>query len=110
MGDTALTKREATIQRLEGRLRSMRERADDAAGRVQRVATGAGSAFLFGAWVKSSATSGTAVPSIAGLPPLLVWAIGGYVAGEVMGGRAGEVAQDASVGLLDAYAYRLGSE
>jgi len=112
MAETGIQKREAEIVRLRSRLAGIRGRVDESAGKIQRVATGGAAAFLFGSWAKSRAAMSPAetVPTIAGLPPLLIWAVGGYIAGEMIDGRTGELVQDGALGLLHAYAYQLGSQ
>jgi hypothetical protein len=109
MSSAAITKREEQIQSLKSRLSSLRASVAEQGRGVQRVAVASGAALALGAWEASRqrARQG-ALPTVAGLNPYLTWGGGMYVAAQLVGGRAGEVMEDASIGVLAVYAHQLG--
>jgi len=105
---TALVKRDEQIASLRERLRRVRSGMDGKAAKVQHMAVSAGASFAFGVMERQASASGRQMATVLDLPPKLAWAAGLFIASGFIGGRTGELAEAASQGLLDVYAYQLG--
>lgn len=111
MASTGIVKAQERIAQLSSRLSGARKVADEQAQRVQRLAVAGGAAYLVGAWKKDRANNTAlpadqrGLPTIAGMDPLLLYSVGSYLVGPMVGGRAGEILEDSGIGLLAAYAY-----
>lgn len=99
----------AEIARLSARLASVRARAAERTRAVQHTAVAAAAAAAVGAIAASRAAEGRALPTIAGLDPLLTYGVGAWIAASFLPGRAAEIAAAAADGLLSVYAYQLTS-
>jgi len=99
----------AKLERAKGLVASVRETAEEQSRKVQRGITAGASAFLLGAAEKNATAHSTALPTIAGMEPSLLYPIVGYVAAELLGGRTAEIIEDASLGLICAHGYKVGS-
>lgn len=97
----------AEIARLSARLANVRARAEARTRAVQHTAVAAAAAAAVGAIAASRAAEGRALPTIAGLDPLLTYGAGAWLAATFLPGRAAEVAAAAADGLLSVYAYQL---
>lgn len=92
------------IERLKGRVRSMRSGADFAAKKIQGMAVRVGAAYLGAKYEASARASGGAAISLFGLSTMQTLAAIGVVGGNLVGGEAGEVLEQAGEGLLCAAA------
>lgn len=98
---------QAQIARLSARLHSVKARAAERTRAVQHTAVAAAAAAAVGALAASRAREGRALPSLAGLDPLLVYGAASWLAASFLPGRAAEIASAAADGLLSVYAYQL---
>lgn len=92
------------IERLKGRVSSMRKGADFAARKVQGLAVRAGSAYLAAKYEASARASGAQPFSALGLTPLQTLAAVGIIGGNLVGGETGDVLEQAGEGILCAAA------
>lgn len=99
-----LTDAREEIDRLKGRVRSMRSGADAAAKKVQGMAVRVGAAYMAAKYEANARASNAQAFSLFGLTPLQTLAAIGVVAGNVVGGEAGEVLEQAGEGILCAAA------
>lgn len=104
----AESKMEQALDRARGTLANIRAKSEARSAKVQRLAVGVGAAYLAGAWEKQQHASGASMPTIAGLDYRLTFALAAYIGGEMIGGRNGELLEDAGFGILCAYAHRAG--
>ena len=99
-----LTEARDEIERLKGRVRSMRTGADFAAKKVQGMAVRVGASYMAAKYEANARASGAQAFSLFGLTPLQTLAAVGVVAGNFVGGEAGEVLEQAGEGILCAAA------
>jgi hypothetical protein len=105
MTSAAITRREETITRLRSQLSGIRNKAEEKAKSLQNMGVAAGSAYLVGKYLKQRAERREAAATIAGLDPMVTYSAALYIAGTMAGGRAGEVLESASLGVLTSYAF-----
>lgn len=108
MAETALTPTKR-MEAAKNALARFRASAEKRSAKLQRLGTGLIAAYAVGAWEKSNHASGTVMPTVMGLNHLLVYGLAMYLGGEMVGGRNGELLEDAGFGLLCAYAHDAGA-
>jgi hypothetical protein len=96
------------LQRKTAQVANLTEKLYGTAALAQRTATLAGAGFLLGKIEANYTSSGTAVPTVAGLPWQAVWGAGMVFAGHFLGGRSGELVGDAGAAALVVAAYEAG--
>lgn len=97
----------AKIVRSSAALERAKARAANRARAVQHTAVAAAAAAAVGAWARSRAARGEALPTVAGIDPLLLYGASAWIASTFLPGRGHEIAGAAADGLLAVYAYRL---
>lgn len=99
---------EKQLEKAKATLARVRNRTDERAAKLQRLGVAVGAAYLAGAYERNARNSGHAPQSIGGLDYRLAIAAAAYIGGEMIGGKTGEVLEDAGIGVLAAYAHREG--
>jgi hypothetical protein len=97
--------RVAIIESLRARLASVKEKAYGTAAVAQRAAVVAAGGFVLGKIAANYRADNAAVPTVMGIDWQLTWGVAGIFAGHFVGGRWGELLQDASSAALAVYAY-----
>lgn len=107
----AIEKRDEKIDSLQSRLSNLRRKADEEAKEILGTAAGFGAAYAYGAMEKKAENRGAAIASpIEGVDPMLVYGAGGWLAGRMVGGDAGQALSNAGRALLVIKAYKSGRD
>lgn len=108
MASAALEKRDEEIEKLKGRVSSIRRAAEREANKIQSLAVKSVVSFAFGRYQRNETQAGRALPTAMGLEPELLYGALLYGAARFSDGRTAEVLEDASEPFLMIYAYKKG--